>query len=107
MKLSYDSSADALYLYLTPDKKKVSESEILNDGLVVDRDKDGKVIGIEILDASSTVGFPNIFEFSLLNLEENMVTKKRELVYVSHTAPQNKARATRTRSRLASPRLES
>ena len=52
MKLSYDDEADAIYVYAQEDGS-VARSEILEDGRVVDLDADGRLIGVEILDASS------------------------------------------------------
>lgn len=53
MNIQYDKTADAMYIYLN--KGKVKKTIKLQDRLVVDVDKDGKVLGIEILDVSSQV----------------------------------------------------
>lgn len=50
--IEYDKTADALYLRLQKNKK-VARTREIEDGLVVDLDNKGKVIGIEILDVSS------------------------------------------------------
>lgn len=50
MKVTYDSVADALYIYLNP-RKKVTKTEIVGEGVNVDY-AGKEVIGIEVLDAS-------------------------------------------------------
>ncbi|MCX6731812.1 MAG: DUF2283 domain-containing protein [Candidatus Parcubacteria bacterium] len=51
MKIQYDKLADALYFYLK--KGKISKTIKMRDRLIVDVDKDGKIIGLEILGISS------------------------------------------------------
>ena len=51
MKIKYDKTADALYISLT--KEKVAKSFKMTDKVIVDVDKKGRTIGIEILEASS------------------------------------------------------
>ena len=53
MKIQYDKLADAIYIYLK--KGKVFKTVKMKDRLVVDTDKDGKIIGLEILGVSSQV----------------------------------------------------
>lgn len=53
MKIQYDKLADAMYIYLK--KAKISKTVKMKDRLVVDVDKDGKIIGLEILGVSSQV----------------------------------------------------
>jgi len=50
MKTVYDSEADALYLRFTD--AAIIESEEIRPGLVLDFDRDGKIVAVEILDAS-------------------------------------------------------
>ncbi|MBM2817864.1 MAG: hypothetical protein HW401_454 [Parcubacteria group bacterium] len=54
MKINYDKVANAIYF--TVSAGKVEKSVRMNDRLVVDMSKDGNVIGIELLDASSKQG---------------------------------------------------
>ena len=51
MKVRYDRETDAIYIKLG--EGKYLESEEIEKGVVVDYSKDGKVIGIEILNISS------------------------------------------------------
>ena len=53
MKIQYDKEADAVYIYLN--QGKVFKTVKMKDRLVVDTDKNGKILGLEILDISSQV----------------------------------------------------
>lgn len=53
MKITYDKIADAVYIYFK--KAKIFKTVKMNGGVLVDTDKNGKTIGIEILDASSKI----------------------------------------------------
>ncbi len=61
MLVTYDSSADAAYLYLR-EAPVVSRSVFVDDDRVVDFDEDGEVVGIEILSASSGFEVADIIE---------------------------------------------
>ena len=54
MKTEYDKEADAAYIYLVDkiEKGQVEKTIQLNDNLSVDFDKNNKLVGIEILNAS-------------------------------------------------------
>jgi uncharacterized protein YuzE len=49
MKTTYDPDADALYVCFAD--SPVVESEEVADGVVLDFDVDGKIVGFEFLDA--------------------------------------------------------
>ncbi|NPA76974.1 MAG: DUF2283 domain-containing protein [Candidatus Diapherotrites archaeon] len=51
MEMRYDSAADALYIRLST--AEVASSEEVDDGVVVDYDSRGNVVGIEILGVRS------------------------------------------------------
>ncbi len=53
MKINYDKIADALYISFM--KTKVFKTIKMADRLIVDIDAGGKIIGMEILDASSQI----------------------------------------------------
>jgi len=58
--------ADAIYLNLTDGQ--IEDSEEVADGIIVDYDAEGRIIGLEILDASMRTGDPNVlsqFAFEL------------------------------------------
>lgn len=50
MRTHYDAEADALYVRFT--EASVSESEEVRPGIVFDFDADGRIVAVEILDAS-------------------------------------------------------
>lgn len=54
MNVTFDRTADALYIKLRP-SKRAKKTVVLRDGLLVDLDKTGKIFGIEILDASRRI----------------------------------------------------
>lgn len=55
MQITYDKEADAMYLYFQKGKK-VTRTIELADLLVADLDKQGKVIGVEVLCAARQIG---------------------------------------------------
>jgi uncharacterized protein YuzE len=50
MKLRYDEQVDILYIRLK--ETPYHESDEIKEGIILDYDKEGNIIGIEILDAS-------------------------------------------------------
>jgi len=57
MKLEYDKEVDAGYIYIEyPIKKESVKKTIeLNDDIILDFDANGKLIGIEVLNASKVL----------------------------------------------------
>ena len=53
MKIEYDSEVDALYVQFQSGKVKKSKKVL--EGIVLDIAKDGRIFGIEILDASRRI----------------------------------------------------
>jgi uncharacterized protein YuzE len=53
MKTTYDPAADALYVRFAD--AHVIESEEVADGVVLDFDAEGRIVAIELLDASKHV----------------------------------------------------
>lgn len=53
MKISYDKKQDAVYIEFA--KGAYDRSKKISDVVIVDETKKGKVLGIEILDASKTI----------------------------------------------------
>jgi len=50
MKISYDKATDSLYIHLA-DRPSVDSDEV-NDGVVLDFDNDGALVGIDVQHAS-------------------------------------------------------
>ena len=53
MKITFDKEADAMYIYLQ--SKKVFRTKQITDDTIVDLDKKGNVIGIELLFVSKRI----------------------------------------------------
>ena len=56
MLISYDKMADAMYIKLN--EKKYAQNKRIMDGIALDLDADGDIIGIEILHVSTRVTNP-------------------------------------------------
>jgi len=63
MKVIYDKDTDTLSIILRAGK--VVESDEPQDGLIIDYDKSGRLLSIELLDASEQVRQPHLVEFAL------------------------------------------
>lgn len=53
MKVKYDSKVDALYISLA--KGKYGKSRKISSSVLVDEDNKGKILGVEILNATENV----------------------------------------------------
>jgi len=64
MKFEYDKEADAAYIYLEDAiaKGEAEKTIELNDNIIVDFDKNGKLLGIEILSASKVLNQKSLVE---------------------------------------------
>lgn len=56
MKISYDAEADALYLELRTLEPGTAVCRDLNEDIVADYGPDGRLAGIEILEATTLLG---------------------------------------------------
>ena len=54
VRVEYDPKADAMYVWLRKARYEISEE--LAENVIIDLDKSGRIIGIEILDASENLG---------------------------------------------------
>lgn len=66
MKIEYDREVDALYIRIQ--EKYVAKTKEIAEGINVDFDEDGKVIGFEILDATDRYSQADIFNLATENL---------------------------------------
>ncbi|MFH1638401.1 MAG: DUF2283 domain-containing protein [Candidatus Woesearchaeota archaeon] len=64
MKLEYDKDVDAAYIYLLHSIKKgeVKDTIELNENIILDFDSKGKLLGVEILNASKTLNRKALLE---------------------------------------------
>ena len=63
MKVTYDPEVDVLRIVLTD--APVEESDEAKPGVILDYDKDGNIVGLEILDASQRMENPRSMEFAI------------------------------------------
>ena len=66
MKIEYSKEADAIYVYFKEDF--VASSKEIEDGVVIDFDKKGQLIGIEVLDVSQRFSLSDIVNVNIENL---------------------------------------
>jgi len=63
MRITYDREVDALYIRF---KETMVTTKHLEEGIAVDYDADGRLAGIEILDAVKRLGDPQVFRQVIL-----------------------------------------
>jgi uncharacterized protein YuzE len=60
MRVRVDHGADAVYVNLTD--RPIKDSAEVADGIVVDYDAEGRIVGVEILDASKRTDDPEVLK---------------------------------------------
>jgi len=63
LKVTYDQQVDVLRILLS--NAPVDESDEDRPGVIIDYDKDGNVVGIEILDASKRMENPRALDYAV------------------------------------------
>ena len=63
MKVKYDTQLDILRIRFS--EKLVAESDEDRNGIIIDYDEDGKILGIEILSASLQITNPKLVEYEV------------------------------------------
>jgi uncharacterized protein YuzE len=66
MKIVYDREVDALYIRLR--NVKPDDSKGIEEGVTVDIDKQGHIVGIEILDATEKLGLGSLLNLNNKNM---------------------------------------
>ncbi|HVO92022.1 MAG TPA: DUF2283 domain-containing protein [Terriglobales bacterium] len=66
MKIEYDKKVDALYIRIQ--EKEVARTQEVSDGVNLDFDGEGRLIGPEVLSASKRYSSTDIFNLSTENL---------------------------------------
>ncbi len=56
MKVVYDPETDTISLIFRDDK--ISESDEIKEGIIIDYNKEGRIVSMEILDASEQISEP-------------------------------------------------
>jgi len=72
MKIEYSKNVDALYIKLR--EAKITDSVDIEEGVTVDVDENGHIVGLEILDASEKLAISDIVNISIENLPLEKVT---------------------------------
>ena len=63
MKVIYDRQTDTLSIILR--RGQIAESDEVRQGMILDYDKAGQLVSIELLDASEQISRPHTVEFAL------------------------------------------
>jgi uncharacterized protein YuzE len=66
MKIEYSKDVDALYIRLR--EAQIEDSMDIEEGVTVDLDEKGHIVGIEILDASEKMNLSDLVNISIENL---------------------------------------
>ncbi len=110
MKATYDADTDSLTFVFR--RARVDESDEIRDGIIIDYDKDGKVLALELLDASDRIRHPGQFAAAIALAGKSAgtisprprVTKRKPLVAARK---RRSAAVRRTRSAPGPPRRRS
>jgi len=78
MRIEYDREVDALYIRLQ--QKYVARTVEIEEGLNLDLDENGKLIGLEILDATDRYPLADIFNIST----DNLVLEEKQIMKTGH-----------------------
>ncbi len=63
MKITYDPEVDILRILFS--NTRIEESDEDKPGVILDYDKDGNIVGLEILDASKRMENPRAIEYAV------------------------------------------
>jgi len=65
MKIEYDPERDLLYMWFAEPGEKAARTETITPGVHADFDREGRLVGIEVLDASDVLRSKLSFEVTL------------------------------------------
>ncbi len=66
MRIEYDKEVDALYILLR--NAKPVDTRDVEEGVTIDLDENGHIVGIEILDATDKLGLESLMNVSIENM---------------------------------------
>ena len=66
MEISYDKEADAMYIEFQ--KGEFVRNKKIDDFTIIDIDKNGNILGIELLDVSNRIPIESLSEVNVKNL---------------------------------------
>lgn len=72
MKIQYDPQRDLLYIWFGAVGTKAGQTTTVTSGVHADFDANGKLIGLEVLDATEVLGDNVQFEVTLPSLGESL-----------------------------------
>ncbi|GAI19914.1 unnamed protein product [marine sediment metagenome] len=72
MKIEFDKQADALYIHIQ--EKEVAKTKEIEEGILIDFDKDNLLIGVEILDVTKRFSLSDIVNLQIENLPVEVST---------------------------------
>jgi len=75
MKIEYSKDVDALYVKFR--EVKIADSMDIEEGVTIDLDENGHIVGIEILDASEKLELSELVNISIENLPLERVATTR------------------------------
>ena len=65
MKIEYDSGRDLLYIWFGTPEERAAKTETVVPGVHADFDRQGRLLGIEVIDASEVLRHKLQFEVTL------------------------------------------
>ena len=74
MRIEYDAEADALYVQFK--EVRPDDNVDVEEGVTVDLDDEGHIVGIEILDAADRLGLESLLNVSIENVHLERVAAK-------------------------------
>lgn len=74
MRIEYDAEADALYVQFKD--VRPDDNVDVEEGVTVDLDDEGHIVGLEILDAAERLGLESLLNVSIENMPLERVVAK-------------------------------
>ena len=71
MRIIFDPETNTLNLIFR--EEKIAESDEIKEGIIIDYSKDGKIVSMEILDASEQISEPRGILYELKSKEKALV----------------------------------
>jgi len=71
MRIIFDPDTNTLNLIFR--EEKIAESDEIKEGIIIDYSKDGKIVSMEILDASEQISEPRGILYELKSKEKALV----------------------------------
>ena len=74
MRIEYDAEADALYVQFKD--VRPDDNVDVEEGVTVDLDDEGHIVGLEILDAAERLGLESLLNVSIENMPLERIVAK-------------------------------